>query len=113
MAAGENDAVGFARIAVPKAFPQRLSTGRVIFLINGEHPELTREWADEAKAYFYVSHRGDASELTIGLWFIAVAVAAIALIVSIVVVFISKKKPRRSPADRELRSWQGAQTVLP
>ena len=102
VAAVEDEAMGFSRIAIPNSLLQELPSRSLTVLINGEQPVLEREWTDETNTYLYFSHGGDAAQQTIDPRFILV-VAAVSLIVFMILILISKKKLRRSPADRELK----------
>ena len=100
-AAGENEAMGFSRIAIPNELHQQLPSSNLTFLINGEQPALERKWTDETSTYFYLSYGSGAPDLAIHPWLIiAVTVTLVSLMTFVVVVSISRKK--RDILDRSL-----------
>jgi len=95
MVAGEEEAPGFSRIAVPNTLLQQLPNGNVTFLINAEPPVVKRTWTDKTNTHFYFSHTSGVYEPAIGPWLIVViAVASIALI-AFGLFFRSQRKSHR------------------
>jgi parallel beta-helix repeat protein len=54
-AIGQNGTDGFCRVVVPEALVRALGDSDFGFLVNGEKPVVTRVWAEEASAYWYLS----------------------------------------------------------